>query len=72
MNYGNSPVYALAPYMPRNLAPYYDAAIALFALWFFVSLHWRVHCMKHGFPPLYALWIMEQWRKFRGTDLVSK
>lgn len=59
MNYQNSPIYQIMPPIPADAQPYYFIALAIFAVWFFVGIHWKMHVVQHGFPPRYVFWLRE-------------
>jgi len=61
MNYSNQPVYGIMPFIPHEIAIYFDIAVVLFIIWFFAHLHWWLHKQQHGFPPLYFFWIKRLW-----------
>jgi hypothetical protein len=57
----------MPPIVPeaRNI---FVVCMIVFAIYFFVSLHYRVYVSRHLMPPPYMFWIYEKWRKFRKPD----
>lgn len=59
--YSNSPAPAIGVQIIPEVYPYYLATMILFALWFFISLHYFMHTRQHGFPPFYILRLKQVW-----------
>jgi hypothetical protein len=66
--YQNTPVYAFAPPLAPGTKPYFVAALVLFAVAFFVGIHWHVHNNAHNCPPMYAFKVQQWWRKLVGRS----
>jgi hypothetical protein len=66
MNYGNIPQYTMMQfYIPPDAILWFRLVMIVFVACFFVSLHWKVHVMQHGFPPMYVLRLSEWWNRLR-------
>lgn len=63
MNYSNTPVYTVMPWIPPDIRPLFDAVMIAFVIFFFVSIHYRVHIMRHLIPPPYVFRLREWMRR---------
>jgi hypothetical protein len=62
--YSNIPEVAILPWIPDDIRIYFGIIMVLFALWFFISLHWWLHIQQHGFPPFYILRLKQVWDRW--------